>query len=337
MLPRTKPWAILCYEALFRWLHPHLRENKQLQDDHASYRAGFYGEKNSDYIVFSYPHKNAYIYQGLRLKIGPFHFQIDTLIVTPNFILILEVKNFKGELEYNPTTQQLIQYDGEGKRTQKNPILQAETQKRHLTLWLRHFGYPPIPIETAAVSTNPSAILRTPYEGTGPIKFVQLDSLPIIFDNLYQSFSKPAIDQITIKKMNKKLLQEHHPHKPDLIKQFGITNRHLVKGVPCTKCEFNPLEYRNKVWKCSRCGYCEPNAHERKILDYFLLIQPTISNKECRKLLQIDSPKVTRRLLQSMNLKNSGKNYSSIYHSPTLEDFPQDSPIPINKRSIFND
>lgn len=337
VLPRTKPYSVLCYEALFRWLLPHLRENKILQDEYASYRAGYRGEKNADYILSTYPHKNAFIFQGIRLKVGPFHFQIDTLLVTPKFILIIEIKNLKGELEYNPKTQQLIQIDGDQKKGQKNPILQAETQKRHLTLWLQQSGFPPMPIETIGVSTNPSSILSYKDETTLPLKFVQLESLPTILDQLYETFDKGIYDSTTIRKLNKKLIKDNSPHKPDLINQFNIKSHHLIKGIVCNECDTFPIQYKNKKWKCPKCGWEDPKAHEQKIFDYFLLYEPTITNRACRELLQIKSPKVARRLLYSMNLEHSGRNYSRKYHSPPLEKFPQDSFVSIGKRSIFND
>lgn len=337
MLLRTKPYQLLCYEALFRWLHPRLRDNKILQDDYASYRAGYHGEKNSDYVVLAYPHKNAHIYQGLRLKVGPFYFQIDTLIVTPMYMLILEIKNLKGELEYNGATQQLVQLGGDEKKSQKNPILQAEAQKRHLMSWLQQSGFPPIPIETVGVSSNPASILTYKDEINSDIKFVQLDVLPTIFDNLSQKFSKRLYEQTTLQKLSRKLLKENIPFKPDLISQYNINKRHLIKGIACDECNHFPMKYKYPKWLCSNCGKENKIAHKQKILDYFLLFEPVMSNKICREILQIDSIKIARRMLYSLNLEYTGKNSGRRYYSPPLEKFPQDSYSPYVKRSIFND
>jgi hypothetical protein len=336
-LPRTKTYDILCYEALFRWLLPQLRDNKILQEDFASFRAGYRGERNTDYVTSTYPHKFANIYQGIRLKVGPFHFQIDTLIVTPMFILILESKNMKGELEYNPKTRQLIQINGEHRKGQKNPVLQAETQKRHLATWLQQAGFPPIPIETIGISTNPSSILTYKDEGTNPSNFVLLESLPTMFDYLYQSYTRNIYDQTTLRKLNKSLLKGNTPYKPDLINQYKIKDRHLIKGIGCRECNYFPLKYKSRKWLCTNCGNVEPKAHEQKIFDYFLLFEPTINNRKCREILQIESPKVARRLLYSMNLEQSGNNFGRTYQGPTLDKFPQDSFLPIGQQSIFND
>lgn len=337
MLPRTKPYVMLCYEALFRWLQPHLRENKILQEEYANYRAGYMGEKNADYIVMSYPHKNAYFFQGIRLKLGPYHFQIDTLMITPAFILIIEIKNLRGELLYNPSTQQLIQIDGDQKKSQKNPILQAEAQKRQLMLWLQHFGIPPIPIETISVSANPSSIITYSDDTFTPKKFIQVESLPTLFDTLYQTYTKKVYDPVSMQNLNRKLLSENTQYKPDLIRQFDISERHLVKGLVCMNCNRYPLEYKFRKWKCKYCGKIDTDSYKQKIFDYFLLFEPTITNRVCREILQISSPKTARHLLYSLNLKYTGKNYARKYHSPSLEEFPQDSYVPIRKRSIFHD
>jgi hypothetical protein len=337
VLPRTKPYALLCYEALFRSLLSHLRENKTLRDEFGIHQAGYRGEKNADYVLSTYPHKSAYIFQGIRLKAGPFNFQIDTLMVTSSFILILEIKNFKGEIEYNPKTHQIIQFDGDQKKSQKNPILQAEAQKRHLTYWLQQSGFPPIPIETLGVSVNPSSILTYRDESVSAMNFIQLDSLPTSLDNLYKTYTKNIYDSGTIQKLNRKLLRNNTPHKPNFIKQFNIADRHLIKGISCIDCQSSPLQYKGRKWICHRCGKKDSKAHEQKILDYFLLFDPTISNRVCREILQINSPKVARRLLYSLNLDISGKYYARKYHSPPLDKFPQDSFITIEKRSIFNE
>lgn len=337
MLQRTKPYVLLCYEALFRYLLPQYRENQTLQDEYASYLAGYRGERNTDYIVSTYPHKNAYIYQGIRLRTGPFFYQIDTLIITPSFLLIIESKNLKGQLEYNPNTRQLAQVDGNQKKASKNPILQAETQKRHLTAWLQQTVFPPIPINTLGVSTNPSSILTYLDETISPINFIQLESLPSLLDQLYETNTKTIYDHTTIRKLNKRLLKENTPQKPNLIKQYNITGRHFINGINCNHCNFSPLLYKKRKWVCQNCGKEDAKAHEQKILDYFLLFEPTITNQTCREILQLKSAKATRRILYSMNLEFTGKNYGRKYHSPPSEKFPQDSFLPIGKQSIFND
>ncbi|WP_047981156.1 nuclease-related domain-containing protein [Ornithinibacillus contaminans] len=332
---RTKSYTLLCYEALFRCLKPNYRKHKFLIEEHANYLAGYRGEKSADYTLSIYPQKDAFIYQDLRLKNGSFFFQIDTLIVTNKFMLILEIKNLKSEIEYDSTTQQLIQHDGERKKGYKSPILQAQTQKLHLTNWLQQFNLPPIPIETIAVLSNPSTILS--YTGDKDIsnKLIHLETLHSKLAELYSTFISEKYDQNTLRKLNKLLLREDTPYKPNLLKQFNILPEHLIDGIACPSCNIFPMQYSKRRWNCSQCGSEDKNAHERLILDYFLLHKSVIRNKECRDLLKIDSQKTAHRLLNSMNLKYSGENSGRKYHSPPLAAFPQDSYLPNANKSIF--
>src|SRR5690606_9828205 len=126
------------------------------------------------------------------------------------------------------------------KKSQKNPILQAEAQKRQLMLWLQHFGIPPIPIETISVSANPSSIITYSDDTFTPKKFIQVESLPTLFDTLYQTYTKKVYDPVSMQNLNRKLLSENTQYKPDLIRQFDISERHLVKGLVCMNCNRYP-------------------------------------------------------------------------------------------------
>ncbi|GGA64474.1 nuclease-related domain-containing protein [Ornithinibacillus halotolerans] len=334
-LKRYKPYNILCFEALFRALKPQYRNNQVLLNDFSNEVAGFQGEKYTDYMVSIYPHKNAHLFRGLRLRLGPYHFQMDTLIVTSTFLLILETKNWKSEVEYDPSTHQTTQNDGSKKKGFKSPVLQANNQKLQLASWLQKHRFPPIPIETIAVLSNSSTILT--YKGESneiQNKFIHLDNLPSIFDQHYTNYTKPIVNQATITKLNHMLRKSHTPYKPDYLSKYGITNQYLVRGIVCNNCDHYPLIYSSRTWHCSNCGKKNKLAHEQKILDYFLLHKPTITNRECRELLQIDSPKVVYRLLNSMNLRYSGKNLGRKYLAPKLEEYPQELNFPM-KRNIF--
>jgi hypothetical protein len=333
---RVKPYNVLCYEALFRWLKPQYRNNQILLNDYSNYLAGYRGEKNADYTVSIYPHKNASIFQGIRLKVGPFHFQSDTLIVTSMFILILEIKNYAREVEYDSDTHQLTQSDGATKKGYKSPILQADTQKLQLISWLQKHRFPPIPIETLAILSNPSTILSFKGDLDVRQKFIHLETLPSTLDRIYSNYPQAVINHETINKLNKLLLRGNTPHKPDLLKQYDISDELLIDGIGCTHCDHFPMIYKKQTWYCSNCRQTDKNAHERKILDYFLLKGPTITNKECRNLLKIDSHKIVYRILQSMQLKQTGQNRGRKYHSPKLSDFPQNSSTPVKKKSVFS-
>lgn len=231
---RVKNYIIICYEALFRRLKEQYRNNKRLNDDdYSNHVAGFSGEKKADYTISFYPHKNSMIYQDLRLKNGPYAFQIDNLILSETFILIIENKHLAGELEYNSDSQQLVQKNGNSKKGYKSPIHQAATQKLHLLSWLQTFNFPLIPIETLVVLSNPATILENSQDDPSFFhKFIHLESLPAKLNELYGKYPQQVLDRNRLMQLNEFLLKSDTPQQPNLLTQYNIQEKHLINGIP---------------------------------------------------------------------------------------------------------
>lgn len=68
--------------------------------------AGYRGEQSLDYYLGFLT--NYFILHDLRLPDRDHHFQLDTLLISPYFILILEVKNISGTLIFDDHFKQLI-------------------------------------------------------------------------------------------------------------------------------------------------------------------------------------------------------------------------------------
>lgn len=331
---RRKPFVILCYEALFRNLKEQYRTNEIVLADYNRFYAGFRGEKDIDYNLSIYPHQDFFILHDIRLQIYNSHFQIDTLILSKRFICILEIKNWQGELEYNSDLHQLVQKIGDKKIAIKDPIRQAEVQKAHLKMWLKKHGIE-IPIETLVVISNPATIINVnPGDPTIFNKLIRTESLHLSLTRLNELRTREILTNSQAIKVKNKLLNENIPNHPDLIKKYNITPKHLIKGIPCPSCGFNPMERIYKKWSCPKCLRTDSNVHERKILDYFLLHNDTITNRQCRELLQTSSPRIAYIALNSMNLKSTGKNKARKYLAPQVSDFPQNSEFP--NKSIFS-
>lgn len=326
---RTKPYAVLTHEALFRNLKPKYRNNDFINSGYLKELAGYRGERDVDYKISLYPLRNSYVIQGIRLRNGPHHFQIDTLILTRNLIIILEVKNIKGELEYDPDFQQLTQKVGTEVKGIKNPIFQVEAQKRNLEAFLHEMNLFNIPIEYLVVISDPKTILRCKQQNQEVFdKMIHAESLPLYLDKLVAQYQHERMDITTLQKLHQHLLNNQSPHQPQLLKKFAVNTQHLIEGIPCPNCQHYPMIRANRKWFCTTCQTSSKDAHIQVILDYFLLHKTTITNKECRKLLHITSKKVAYRLLMAMNLKWEGDKKGRKYFSPYLHDFPQNTTVP---------
>ncbi|MBP2257388.1 nuclease-related domain-containing protein [Virgibacillus alimentarius] len=332
---RKKPHIILAYEALFRRLKERYRQNEVINESYQKFNAGYRGEKNVDYQISLYPHENFFIFHDLRLGIHSHYFQLDTLILTRNFICILEIKNLKGKLNYDTEQQQLTQ-ETDGKIIRyKDPIQQVELQKRNLEFWLHRNRYFNLPIETLVIMSNPSTIITNIHKDpTFFNKWIHAESIHFFLDNLESKYTNVVLNKDQLKKLNHLLLKGNTPLTPNLFEKYNISNRHLIDGIPCPQCNYYPMVRQYKKWSCPKCANQDSKAHERAILDYFLLYKDTITNKECRNLLQLASPRSAYNILKSMELKQTGKNKARKYHAPI--DFPMDSVFPLKYKSILD-
>lgn len=105
---RTKSYTILAYEALFRRLKKNDSNLSRIQKDYLKHITGYRGEEMVDYKLRTQTNSDFRIFHDLRFRVNHHFFQIDTLILTSSFLLILEIKNIKGILEYDSDLQQLI-------------------------------------------------------------------------------------------------------------------------------------------------------------------------------------------------------------------------------------
>lgn len=336
MKERKKPHIILAYEALLRRLKENYRSNATINADYQRFSAGFRGERNVDYKLKILPHKEYLLYYGLRLKNYAAFFQIDTLVITENFICIVEIKNLKGKLIYDSELEQLTQVVDGQEIGYKDPILQAEAQKENLKMWLRNHGIPEIPIETLVVLANPSTII-TNIHNTPAFndKFIHAESLPFQLTKLKSEYTKKWLDKRALKKLNTLLLKGDMPLQSNLFGKYGVSDRHIIKGVPCPNCQHYPMDRLFKKWSCSKCSYTGFMEHERVILDFFLLYQHTITNSECRKMLHMSSRRSAYTFLNSMKIDREGNTSARKYYAPHPDDFPQNSNIPVKKRSVL--
>jgi len=325
MKVRSKPHVLLAHEALFRRLHNKYRYNESLQENYQNYRAGYLGEKNVDYKLALFPKKGFFHFPGLRLKNGNHFFQIDSLILTPKLIFNIEIKNLKGVLEYNASHKQLIQLDGEKELSYKDPILQAEIQKKHLAYWLQQFGLN-IPIETIVVSANQSAIIRnTENDRTFHERFVSLENLIFKLDDIFHRYQKSLLSIRELKTLSKLLLKHDTPLRYDPVSHYNLKKHHFIEGISCEKCDHFPINRQRGYWICPACKERNLFGHERVILDYFLIHQNEITTKICQHLLQTASFSTVYHLLRKMNLKRIGEKKNRRYVAPAISDFPQDA------------
>ncbi|MCD7034503.1 NERD domain-containing protein [Metabacillus sp. GX 13764] len=312
---RTKPVVLLQLEALLRRLPGNHRKRPLIEADLARYAAGYSGEKSIDYHLSFLPEKEFTILHDLRLSSGSHSFQMDTLILHPNFILILEVKNITGTLIFDQNFHQLIRKIGDKEEAFPDPLLQASRHKKQLQQWLAANRFEEIPIEYLIVVSSPATIIKMiPFNQSLYKRIIHSNT---IYDRVNELIEKHKILLLKppgLKKLSRLLDKNHTVLTKPIMDQYGILLTDLIPGTACPKCLAFPMDRVQGHWFCKKCSIKSKNAHLSALEEYFLLTNaPSISNKEFRFFLNISSTSITTRFLLDSGLSHNSSRKNRVY------------------------
>ncbi|UOR10366.1 nuclease-related domain-containing protein [Halobacillus amylolyticus] len=260
--------------------------------------AGHFGETTLDFYLQYLP-EHFHVAQDIRLFDGIHYFQIDALVICPDFILILEVKNFKGELTFDLEWNQLSRvYNGQ-KDIFPDPFLQVEHQTRQLTRWLERFSFPSVPIYSFIVISNPYTTIAVQGQDPANLKkrIVRPKNLLTKMESISQHFSECTWLPKEFQKLIHLIEKENLPYQAAIMDRYSLSINDLIIGVQCEQCQAFPMRRRHGRWFCPSCSYISKNSHIKTLRDYQLLVKNTISNREFREFAFIHSKKVARTLL----------------------------------------
>jgi hypothetical protein len=319
---RTIPLPILKLQALHRRTPSNHPKFPIIKENLSKRLSGYKGEKNIDYPLSFLSEKDYYILHDLCISDSTHYFQLDSLVISTNFMIILEVKNIAGEIYFDPIFHQLIRTIDGKETVLDDPIIQISRQELQLIKWLRKNHFPKIPLLSLVVFTHPKALLRTSPENLDlNQKVIHLNFLQTKFIQLEKEYSTESMSLKDIKRMIKLLKKQHTPLDQPILEQYGIHYDELLKGVFCPSCHHLPMERAYGAWYCPQCKNKVKDAHITALKDYFLLCGAEITNKNARGFLKISSPYFASRLLHSMNLPSDGTTKNRIYYLSYGKDF----------------
>ncbi|WP_173917329.1 nuclease-related domain-containing protein [Halobacillus sp. Marseille-Q1614] len=132
----------------------------EIESEFLKQSAGQYGENTVNHFLH-YLSTDYLILKDLHLFDGHTHFQLDFLVISESFLLIIEVKNFKGELIFDFDNSQLLRRLSETLDVFPDPFLQVEHQKVQLAQWLDLYKFREIPIYSfVAIATLKQKLKR---------------------------------------------------------------------------------------------------------------------------------------------------------------------------------
>lgn len=296
-------------EMLYQRLPDEHRMKSIIKSKTLAAKAGIRGESIIDELFKKYQFPFHYqVLHDVNLRSNG-KFQIDTLFITPYYAAVLECKNIVGELSFEKEPLCLVRKSEDGKYDIfESPEVQVDRSMYLLKEWLIHRGIN-IPITGVIVlSSLKSKVIKPPNHT--PV--IYASTIPVFLRNLERK--KEYITFKQMHELSKRIVLEQQSFVPyPMCTNWGIDPKELITGVKCEKCEQFGMVKNNKGWQCLGCGNLDRLAHEQTIHEWFALVATSISNKECRNFLRIDSPQLASRILNSMNLTREQQSKNTIY------------------------
>ncbi|MGA3673828.1 nuclease-related domain-containing protein [Lysinibacillus agricola] len=292
---------------------------RRLPKSHAKYdyfqemlrrtRAGYAGEQRVDKewreIYLQHAH---YLLHDVQLKIegGSIH-QMDTLFMSQNFTLIVEIKNIAGRVDYMEDNHQFIRVTSDGRVDGfRNPFDQVKRHARFLHRLFQMSGHH-LPIETIVVSANPSMIM-SPTFLSQPI--IHVSGLAERVEQLFQQHQQVYLSENDLRELSTHILKMHTPTQWAL----DIKVDELKKGALCSKCEYQFfIHYRQGKWRCENCGEVDNLAFNNALKDYRYMYGGLISNCSFQDFFGISCTKTVYKILKSLQLQEIGANKNRQY------------------------
>jgi hypothetical protein len=276
---------------------------------------GYYGELNAAYFLSFLPEDEYYIFHGLRLT-DKKAFQMDILLISAKFALIIEVKNISGKLKFKKGSDLMIRELNNNEEGMDNPIQQVKRHHLQFFNWLKAKNFKGIPIEHLVVISKTSTIIETTPDNLQIFqKMIYAESLPDKIQELEVKYTKPRITKKTIAQLSDTLIKEHEIHIPDVLQTYNLLRSDINPGVQCPNCDVFHMTYLSGKWHCFKCNYTCKKAHLPAINDYFLILDRTITRKQLAEYLHMDLIKA-RNLLLSLDLPSTGTKRSTKYFLP---------------------
>ncbi|MGE7998526.1 nuclease-related domain-containing protein [Lysinibacillus sp. NPDC093190] len=294
-------------QALVTRLHPTHPQYQNLQQELKNKEAGDFGEQ---YVMKELQQiallNDCYIFHNVILP-SVLPMQIDILLIVPNAIILLEIKNIRGTVHFKNDPRQLIRTSESG---EVHVFTHPEIQLEQYIQGMKHF------LEAQRVSIPIYGAVVFPFNNVnihredGQLPILMAKELPI-FLHKHLEKSKETATMAEIKSIILSHLRNKMPFP--LCQYYKIDVSALRRGVYCEDCGQFGMEKLKIGWHCQKCQHRCRDAHIQALKDYYMLVGETITNRECRDFLMIDSEHVTKRILQKLQLPRSGSNKYSSY------------------------
>ncbi|WP_252501927.1 nuclease-related domain-containing protein [Sporosarcina sp. Marseille-Q4943] len=308
MKKRSEPLSLLGLQSLIARLPSNHKQYAIVEED-LRRKAGYGGELNFDKHInefrpsypFSIIHDLCLLYNGI-------YFQMDTVLIQPDKIIIFEIKNLGGKLTVKANPTQFIQeLKGERKIIQ-SPITELERKTIFLDRWLRERGIN-IPIKGMIGLAYTNELLIEEETNTD-ILFTH--EIPIRLYNM--EITEEMLSRNKISNIARDLVEAHQEYNPfPLTETLNIAKKDITPGVICPECKLNGMKWSMKKWHCPSCFYSAGDCHLPLIDDWFYLMDSYITNRQFRYFSGVEHQPIAKRLLKKSGLVMKGHRRTAFY------------------------
>ncbi|MCM3087220.1 Nuclease-related domain-containing protein [Bhargavaea ginsengi] len=238
-----------------------------------------------------------------------YRIEIDVLILTPSFALILEVKNIAGTLSFNEEEGKTVRIRENGEIDEFDCYVhQLDRQISGLNQFLAIHRIT-LPVHGAIVLSNQNTVIKKRPE-----------TLPLIYrKQLARYFRRLQTADLTLSETAAHQLfgligiRAMSADEQPLCTEMNLNPLMFRRGVLCLGCNQRIQAYQGRGWYCRKCKLPGREAVRQSVEDRLILIGPEITNKQCREFLMIGHRAQATRILKSLSLTKLGEPPGTVY------------------------
>ena len=235
--------------------------------------------------------------------------QIDLLLLTTRYILVIEVKNISGTLFYDKELRQFSRTLFDDKHEFfANPFDQLLRHHEYVYYLLKNANIK-VPVSSLIINSNTNATMDQSLRGEA---IININSLRNTLNNLQHKY--PQIMAANGPERLKHFFESKNVFY-EATRYIPLTS--IQSGVLCPTCDFkNLMVYDSRTWRCFSCKQNNRKALKLALRDYRILVGDTITNEKFRDWTGISNPYTASKILRNLNFPASGKTRSRIYTIP---------------------
>ncbi|WP_062107179.1 nuclease-related domain-containing protein [Bacillus niameyensis] len=307
MNERSPALSLIGVKASASRLKSHHYAQPILASKSLSLEAGISGEQKVESVLnrHAFP-MNYRVLHDLTLKTSQ-TFQMDHIFSTLSYSLVLETKNISGKLRFQENPDQLVRIRENGQIDAfECPAAQVRRNCELLQEWYASKNIY-LPVYGVVVLAYPKQIVELAPKKT-----------KVLFPSQISSFirklpQKPILSEESLHQLALELRDSNEPYIPrPICLAYDIPKSDIMTGVRCSSCDFLGMEKVLRGWHCLKCEHRDRFAHIQTMMEWFLIMGDTMTNKDCREFLHVDM-KTATRILQSIDLIGSGGKRNRTY------------------------